>query len=56
VVVHDIIVDFLGIAKTWIDPAIPGSTRKRAFNQVIIPKFILSAEILLIYPVVFENE
>lgn len=53
--VHDIVVDFLGISKTWIDPSIPGSARKKAFTQVLIPNPILSAN-LLIWLVVFENE
>lgn len=32
--VHDIVIDFLGLAKTWVDPATPGSMRRRATAQV----------------------
>lgn len=34
--VHDILIDFLGFAITWIDPATPGSARKKAACQVQI--------------------
>jgi hypothetical protein len=32
--VKDILIDFLGIAKTWVDPTIPGSPRRQANCQV----------------------
>jgi hypothetical protein len=32
--VHDVVIDFLGVAKTWVDPATPGSTRKKATQLV----------------------
>jgi hypothetical protein len=30
VTVSDVIIDFVGIARTWVDPAMPGSPRKKA--------------------------
>lgn len=32
--VDDVLIDFLGFAKTWIDPATPGSARKKGVCQV----------------------
>lgn len=37
--VHDILVDFVGIAKTWVEPATPGSARRIATCQVSIEIF-----------------
>ena len=34
VVVNDIVIDFLGSAKTWVDPITPGVDRKKVVNQV----------------------
>jgi len=30
VTVSDVTIDFVGIARTWVDPAMPGSPRKKA--------------------------
>jgi hypothetical protein len=38
--VKDILIDFLGIAKTWVDPSIPGSPRRQANCQVPHPQFL----------------
>jgi hypothetical protein len=35
-VVKDVIIDFLGLARTWCDPAMPGTPRKKAISQVNI--------------------
>jgi hypothetical protein len=32
--VKDVVIDFLGHAKTWIDPPIPGTPRWAAYGQV----------------------
>jgi hypothetical protein len=32
--VNDIVIDFVGRAKTWMDPPTPGTPRKAAFSQV----------------------
>jgi uncharacterized protein (DUF2342 family) len=38
VTVSDVIIDFVGIARTWVDPATPGSPRKRANG--LVPSFL----------------
>jgi len=37
VLVKDVIIDFLGFAKTWVDPAMPGTPRKKAIAPVLTP-------------------
>ena len=37
--VKDVIIDFLGLAKTWVDPAMPGTPRKRASVQANTPRY-----------------
>jgi hypothetical protein len=32
--VKDVVIDFLGHAKTWIDPPVPGTPRRTAYGQV----------------------
>ena len=27
--VHDVLIDFLGFARTWVDPSIPGTARRK---------------------------
>jgi hypothetical protein len=43
--VRDVIIDFLGTAKTWVDPSTPGVPRKRAVGQVLrlVCIFLLSS-------------
>lgn len=36
VTVSDMIIDFVGIARTWVDPLTPGSPRKKA-NGLVYP-------------------
>src|SRR5579871_5443023 len=47
VLVKDVIIDFLGLSKTWVDPAVPGTPRKRACCQVNNPSlFIVNGQFL----------
>jgi len=34
ITVSDVIIDFVGIARTWVDPTTPGSPRKKANGLV----------------------
>jgi hypothetical protein len=33
--VHDVLIDFVGTAATWMDPSTPGTPRKKAIFEVI---------------------
>jgi hypothetical protein len=36
-IVADVVIDFVGVARTWLDPATPGAPRKMATGLVLLP-------------------
>ena len=55
VVVNDVFIDFIGSAKTWVDPPTPGASRMKSVNQVLILSFLQSGPVAN-GVLVFENE
>jgi hypothetical protein len=44
--VDDVVIDFVGCAKTWIEPTTPGAPRMTAYSQVYIAQLTISKSIV----------